>query len=58
MEDLVGFAEQWMDAGASGMGDGDLPEGAVGQDDKNIIYEYYPGGPRYSVDKATGGRRG
>jgi hypothetical protein len=58
MEDLAKMAQEWMGAGASEMGGDALPQGAVGQDEKNIIYEYYPGGPRYTVDKATGGRRG
>jgi hypothetical protein len=47
-----------MDAGASEMGGDTLPQGAVSQDEKNIVYEYYPGGPRYTVSKESGGRRG
>lgn len=34
-----------------------LPEGAIGQDENWTFYEYYPGGPQYSINKKTGGKR-
>jgi hypothetical protein len=56
MDDLAGYAQQWMDEGAAGDA-GALPEGAVGEDANWVFYEYYAGGPRYSISKATGDRR-